>query len=78
MMTVVHTAKLLVYVAMGFVFADYWQLLVMMVIMATVGSWLGTRLRHKIRLDWLEKILPYLLTLIALKLIVDIARCYFF
>ena len=78
MMTVVHTAKLLVYVAMGFVFADYWQLLVMMVVMATVGSWLGTRLRHKIRLDWLEKILPYLLTLIALKLIVDIAHRYFF
>ncbi len=78
MMTVVHTAKLIVYVAMGFVFADYWQLLVMMVIMATVGSWLGTRLRHKIRLDWLEKILSYLLTLIALKLIVDIARHYFF
>lgn len=74
MMTVVHTAKLVVYITMGFVFADYWPLLVMMVIMATVGSWLGTRLRHKIRLDWLKKILPYLLTLIALKLIIDIAR----
>lgn len=74
MMTVVHTAKLVVYLTMGFVFADYWQLLVMMVIMATIGSWLGTRLRHKIRLDWLKKILPYLLTLIALKLIIDIAR----
>lgn len=74
MMTVVHTAKLVVYLTMGFVFVDYWQLLVMMVIMATIGSWLGTRLRHKIRLDWLKKILPYLLTLIALKLIIDIAR----
>ena len=74
MMTVVHTAKLVVYLTMGFVFVDYWQLLVMMVIMATIGSWLGTRLRHKIRLDWLKKFLPYLLTLIALKLIIDIAR----
>ena len=51
-------------------FTYFWQFL--------AGSWLGTRLRHKIRLDWLEKILPYLLTLIALKLIVDIARRYFF
>lgn len=51
-------------------FTYFWQFL--------VGSWLGTRLRHKIRLDWLEKILLYLLTLIALKLIVDIARQYFF
>jgi hypothetical protein len=54
-------------------FTYFWQFL--------AGSWLGTRLRYKIRLDrldWLEKILPYLLTLIALKLIIDIVRRYFF
>ncbi|MFW2177012.1 MULTISPECIES: sulfite exporter TauE/SafE family protein [unclassified Moraxella] len=72
MMTVVHTAKLLVYISMGFDFKEYWQLLVMMVVMATLGSWLGTKLRHHIRLDWLKTLLPYLLTLLAVKLIVDI------
>lgn len=72
MMTVVHTAKLIVYLVLGFTFFDYWQLMLMMVIMATLGSWIGTKLRHKIKLSWLKKILPYLLTLLALKLILDI------
>lgn len=72
MMTVVHFAKLVVYISMGFAFRDYWQLLVMMVVMATLGSWVGTKLRHQIKIDWLKKVLPYLLTLIAVKLIIDI------
>ncbi|ELA08001.1 hypothetical protein MOMA_05556 [Moraxella macacae 0408225] len=72
MMTVVHGAKVLVYMTLGFVFYDYWQLLVFMVVMATAGSWLGTKLRHWFSANWLKKILPYLLTLLALKLIVGI------
>lgn len=69
MMTVVHSAKLLVYLSLGFAFTEYWQLLVMMVIMATVGSWLGTRLRQRISMPWLKKVLPWLLTVLALRLI---------
>lgn len=69
MMTVVHSAKLLVYLSLGFAFTEYWQLLVMMVIMATVGSWLGTRLRQRISMLWLKKMLPWLLTMLALRLI---------
>lgn len=69
MMTVVHSAKLLVYLSLGFAFIEYWQLLVMMVIMATVGSWLGTRLRQRISMLWLKKLLPWLLTMLALRLI---------
>lgn len=68
-MTVVHFAKILVYISMGFVFADYWQLLIMMVIMAALGSWIGTALRHKIKIDWLKKSLPWILTLLAVQLI---------
>lgn len=69
LMTVVHFAKLLVYISMGFAFSDYWQLLVMMVIMATLGSWLGTKLRHKINVVWLKKSLPWVLTILAVQLI---------
>lgn len=58
LMTVVHFAKLLVYISMGFAFSDYWQLLLMMIVMATLGSWLGTKLRHKINVVWLKKSLP--------------------
>lgn len=72
MMTVVHGAKILVYVTLGFAFLDYWRLLIFMVVMATVGSWIGTKLRHQFSANWLKKILPYLLTLLALKLIVAI------
>lgn len=71
-MTVVHFAKILVYIVMGFAFADYWQLLVMMVVMATLGSWLGTTLRHRIKLDWLKKALPWILTILAVQLIAKI------
>ncbi|WP_410472191.1 sulfite exporter TauE/SafE family protein [Faucicola mancuniensis] len=72
MMAVVHFAKLIVYVSVGFAFADYWQLLVMMIVMATLGSWVGTKLRHKIKMSWLKTILPYILTLLAIKLIIGI------
>lgn len=72
MMTIVHTAKILVYISIGFAFLDYWRLLVMLVITATLGSWIGTKLRYKINVIWLKKLLPWLLTLLALKLILDI------
>lgn len=68
-MTVVHFAKLLVYISMGFAFSDYWQLLLMMIVMATLGSWLGTKLRHKINVVWLKKSLPWVLTILAVQLI---------
>lgn len=72
MMTVVHTAKLIVYISLGFAFSDYWRLLVMMVVMATLGSWLGTYLRQRIKMEWLKKILPWLLTVLALRLVIGI------
>lgn len=68
-MTVIHAIKVAVYVSVGFAFADYWQLLLMMVVMATLGSWLGTKLRHRIKIEWLTKALPWILTALALQLI---------
>ena len=76
MMSVVHFAKLLVYISMGFAFFEYWQLMLMMIVMATLGSWLGTKLRYKIKMSWLKAVLPWLLTLLALQLIVNILRQY--
>lgn len=70
MMSVVHFAKLPVYATLGFVFAEYWRLMAMMIGFAMLGSYLGTRLRHRIPMIWLTRILPWLLSLIAIKLIV--------
>lgn len=72
MMTVVHSCKLVVYLSMGFAFAAHWRLLVMMIVMAALGSWLGTKLRYRVNVAWLKRLLPYLLTLIALRLIVTV------
>lgn len=70
MMSVVHIAKLPVYLTLGFAFADYWQVMLMMIASAMLGSLIGTRLRHKIPMSWLKTLLPWLLTAIALKLII--------
>ena len=72
MMSVVHLAKIIVYISIGFVFSEYWQLLLMMTVFATLGSWIGTQLRHKIKMSWIKTLLPYLLTIISLKLIIGI------
>lgn len=69
MMTVVHLAKMVAYVALGFSFLDYAWILMLMMVMAVLGSWLGTKIRHKIRPQILKKILPYILTILALQLI---------
>lgn len=68
-MTIVHFAKILVYITMGFAFSEYWQLLLMMVLMAALGSWIGTALRHKVKITWLKKSLPWVLTILAVQLI---------
>lgn len=64
MISIVHLIKLIMYVSMGFVFMDYWQVIVMMIIGAIIGSWVGTKLRHRMPMPWL-------LTIIAIKIIAD-------
>lgn len=71
MMTLVHTLKLAVYVALGFSFIEYWQVIVFMVVSASFGSWAGVKLRNRLPMSWLKTALPYLLTVIALKIIYD-------
>lgn len=71
MMTLVHIFKLVIYVILGFQFLAYWQVIVFMAISASFGSWAGVKLRHKIPMTWLKTALPYILTVIALKIIYD-------
>lgn len=71
MVSFVHVIKIVMYMSMGFVFADYWQVIVLMIVSAVIGSWIGTRLRHHLPMAWLKKALPWILTIIAIKIIVD-------
>lgn len=58
------------YLALGFVFMEYWQLIVLMSISAVIGSWLGVRLRHRMPMAWLKGVMPWILTVIALQVMV--------
>lgn len=71
MMSVVHIFKMVVYVLLGFKFLAYWQVIVCMIISASLGSWAGVKLRNRIPSHWLKITLPYILTAIALKIIYD-------
>lgn len=70
MMSFVHLGKLLVFIAAGFAFWAYWQVIVLMVVAASVGSYCGLKLRPYVPAHWLKKGLPWLLTLIAVNIII--------
>lgn len=74
MMALVHLGKLLVFMALGFVFDDYWQIIVIMVLAASLGSWCGVRLRAYVPIAWLQRIMPWLLTATALNIIIHNGR----
>ncbi|SPX85710.1 hypothetical protein [Moraxella ovis] len=73
MATIIHSTKLIVYGIFVFSFLAHWRVIVMMVVFATLGSWVGVRLRHIIPIHWLKALLPWILTLIAIKIIYDTA-----
>jgi uncharacterized membrane protein YfcA len=61
-----HLLKIIAFAAMGFVFADYWALLLGMIAGVVLGSWLGTRLRQfvpEINFHFWFKVLVSLLAL---------------
>lgn len=72
MMSIVHLAKLPVYLSLGFSFQDYSWLLISMIIVSVIGSWLGVKLRHIFPIHWLKHVLPWLLTILAIKLIMTV------
>lgn len=72
-MTIMHGLKIAVYVLTGFAFLDYWQVIIMMIVSAVIGSWVGVKLRHRFSMHWLKRALPWLLSVIALKLIITTA-----
>lgn len=71
MMSIIHAIKLLIYIFMGFSLFEHWRVIVMMVLFAILGSWIGVKLRRFISLQWLKRILPWALTVISIKIIID-------
>lgn len=65
-----HLAKLVVFGVAGFAFAEYWQLLLMLSVMVVVGTWLGSKLLHRVSEKLFVALYRTVLTLIALRLVV--------
>ena len=72
LMSISHILKILVFIYFGFVFSDYITIMATMVIAAILGSWVGTKLRHKIDGKKFTLMLKLLLSILAIKLIVEL------
>jgi uncharacterized protein len=69
LMSITHILKVFVFIYFGFVFFDYIQIIIAMIIGAVLGSWAGTKLRNKIDGKKFTVILKILLSFLALKII---------
>lgn len=72
MMSILNTAKVAGFVAVGFAFMEYLNLTIMMVIGSVIGSFLGAKVRHLIPEKQGKFILKAITTVLAIKLIVGV------
>jgi uncharacterized membrane protein YfcA len=72
LMSITHILKVVVFIYFGFVFFDYLSVIVALIMGAVFGSFLGTKLRHKIDGAKFTLVLKVLLSALALKLIVGL------
>ncbi len=72
LMSITHLLKVVVFIYFGFVFFDYIYTILAMIFGAVLGSYAGTKLRDKIDGKKFAIILKTLLTILAIKLIVQI------
>jgi uncharacterized membrane protein YfcA len=69
-MTLNHALRVLAFVVIGFSFAHWWQLLGAMIVAGICGSWVGTRLRGHIPQIDFHRWFRWLVTLLAVRMIV--------
>jgi uncharacterized membrane protein YfcA len=72
LMSITHILKVVVFIYFCFVFFDYLSVIVALIMGAVFGSFLGTKLRHKIDGAKFTLVLKVLLSALALKLIVGL------
>jgi uncharacterized membrane protein YfcA len=69
-MTIVHLVKIITFGLLGFTFAPYLGLMVWMVLAVIAGSYVGTKLRHKVPEQLFLKVFKLLISLLAVRMIV--------
>lgn len=70
-MSITHLIKVGLFGFIGFSFADYWQVTLCMMLGVIAGTWLGTRLRHRVPDERFRWWLKWLLTLLAVRIIIQ-------
>ncbi len=70
-MTLNHGIRLATFLAIGFSFAPWWKLATAMVVAGIFGSWVGTRLRGLVSQMNFQRLFRWMVTLLALRLIVS-------
>ena len=70
-MSIMHLMKIVAFMLTGFSLLNYSLLLFGMIVTSIIGSWVGGKIRKKIKEGKGRKILKVLLTLLALKMIIS-------
>ncbi len=65
-----HVSKIALFGIAGFVFRDHLELLVLMCVAVVVGTWIGSRILHRVNERWFLILYRVVLTIIALRLVV--------
>lgn len=69
MMTFTHLTKVILFALLGFAFLSYWKIILGMSIGVIAGAFIGTHIRYKIPEQHFKRILKWLLTLLAFRMI---------
>ncbi|UJF18319.1 sulfite exporter TauE/SafE family protein [Vibrio sp. SS-MA-C1-2] len=69
-----HFSKLVIYIVIGFSFEAYWQIGLVMIGAAIIGSLVGKMLQSKIPTRYLQWLLTSLLTLLAINMIINVLK----
>ena len=69
-MTIVHLVKIITFGLLGFAFGPYLTLMLLMIIAVISGSYVGTRLRHKVPEQLFLLAFKLLITLLAMRMII--------
>lgn len=72
LMTMVHLTKLITFGALGFAYGDYGLLLAGLIAAVTLGSYVGSRWRHRLPEALFARLFRGVLTLLALRMIVGV------
>ena len=64
-----HTAKMIVFAAIGFSFGPYWQLLLGMIIAVFAGNYIGKMLLGKLKQDQFVWIFKFVISALAIRLL---------